>query len=155
MNKTTKEWLVCCTLKGHTEQISSITIVSQDEIVSASHDKTLRAWTKPSSSGWNGDNVKCAAVLKEHTSAVYVVRVCPHRLADDTQDQGKVLMASGSYRELIVWEKKKEAEGQWTIASRLSGHRGDAVLSIDFSPLKDYSNWMASGDEWGIIIIWE
>ena len=118
MNKTTGQWLVCCTLKGHTAKITSIGIISEDEIVGAFEDMTLMVWSKLSSN-WIGDKVKCT-VLKEHTREVNVVRV-NHHLGSDTQGQ----MASGSGKsgsggELIVWEKKKT--GEWTKEDKLKGH---------------------------------
>ena len=60
-------------------------------------------------------------------------------------------MASGGGGcELIVWQKK---EGKWSKEDQLKGHSSH-VFAIDFSPLKDNLT-MASGDQDGLIIIWQ
>jgi small GTP-binding protein len=114
------------TLKGHTSLVTSVAVLSDDRVVSASSDQTLKVWDIKT-----GKEIK---TLKGHTAPVWSVAV----LSDD-----RVVSASWD-KTLKVWDIKTGKE-----IITLKGHTGwvysVAVLSDDrvvsASPDKTLKVW--------------
>ncbi|CAD5115874.1 DgyrCDS4814 [Dimorphilus gyrociliatus] len=92
-----------CELKGHSENVCTITACHDGKILSGSWDKTGRVWM----------NQKCIFVLSGHESAVWAVAIL---------EDGETMLTGSADKTIRIWNKG-------TCLQTLKGH-SDAVRSI-------------------------
>ncbi|MBD0346193.1 MAG: WD40 repeat domain-containing protein, partial [Coleofasciculus sp. Co-bin14] len=115
-DKTLKGWDIktkkqLFTLRGHQDEVTAVTVTSDDKLISGSKDKTLKVW--------NLKNRKLLFSLTGHDGWITAVTVTP---------DGKQLISSSRHGTIKVWNLETEQE-----ELPLTGHE-DKVTAVVITP---------------------
>ena len=70
-------------LEGHSDQVWMITKITNEKILSASADKTIKIW--------NIETEECLKTLKSHTGLVYWIEILPNdRIGELTENKNLI-----------------------------------------------------------------
>ena len=126
-------------LQGHTDRVNCLQALPDGRIVSGSHDRTLRVWTRGADKTWSSE------VISGHTDIVWCLQALP---------DGRIVWG-GKQDDctLCLWTKDAEGEwhGEWFYGCQTDDHVQGAVTCLQALP----DGRIVSGSRDATLLIWD